>query len=747
MLIPSSKITQDYLDAWKVAFEHLSAYLQGCDFEWGPEGLSKYQWRRAHPYPPCLEHLSFRCGNKIYFIRLKLDDVELPGSLEGLHRISTGNNAIACLFPLQRQGDTFIPTESGCGLVDATTNERIEPHTLVTKEDFPLTEWELNYMALLMTLDALRQDGIEVLNAIDDPEIHPTIWIHDRQGNPRWILVRHLRHRKFPENWDTIPKEISGYPGHFVNIKFASEFDYGTWDLDNPSPPPTRLSGAIPFPFGLSEMLNDLNGRHEKPTDAAKVPPASPFEKFPKVTEGGHNSLVRIVLRSLVFPSQSIRTCSQLLSRLKRRYRFHRHKQALKQHEARESGYQSPRYVSFEPEAKEHVEAINAAGTHIRNAAQGSRVQILALAVNHSRSAPYQIAFQAGNQNFLIRTTDREEDFLDLCVEEKARFLTCCKHANAHPCLFVAARVAGAPGRSAGSDWGLIHARTGEALHPPSEITDAPQPLTQSELHAAAVLSCIKSLDEAGMRILKYDIDMNAHPSIWYQDQEGVHWAHVIATNGPTFLFPTPNFADAINSDILIHEQETSHVRDGRFILARFAYPEDSERHGNPELHRNDTIGLHTQTIHPQQLAESAQELDRNADLMIYDFGELTEHDALVEYARMMNTQDCAAFEKLLSQDFIYSSQRIHDSLSKARFLEYIRPKMDAIRKNNSSTLAEMGTVVAFGERRHCVLLSNPSDKDKMVVLARTAEGEISHIVLCDYPYPHTVERSGEYPR
>ena len=77
---------------------------------------------------------------------------------------------------------------------------------------------------------------------------------------------------------------------------------------------------------------------------------------------------------------------------------------------------------------------------------------------------------------------------------------------------------------------------------------------------------------------------------------------------------------------------------------------------------------------------------------------QLTEKDALSIYAKMMHTLDSSEFESFLSEDFSYSSQKVlTDMNSKDEFIEYIRPKLETIKKTNSSVYAELGVCSAYG--------------------------------------------------
>ena len=61
-------------------------------------------------------------------------------------------------------------------------------------------------------------------------------------------------------------------------------------------------------------------------------------------------------------------------------------------------------------------------------------------------------------------------------------------------------------------------------------------------------------------------------------------------------------------------------------------------------------------------------------------------------YARMLHTLYSSEFELFLSEDFSYSSQKVlTDMNSKDEFIEYIRTKLETIKKSKSPVFAEIG--------------------------------------------------------
>ena len=125
---------------------------------------------------------------------------------------------------------------------------------------------------------------------------------------------------------------------------------------------------------------------------------------------------------------------------------------------------------------------------------------------------------------------------------------------------------------------------------------------------------------------------------------------------------------------------------------------------------------------------------------------QLTEKDALSIYAKMMHTLDSSEFESFLSEDFTYSSQKVlTDMNSKDEFIEYIRPKLETIKKYKSPVFAELGICPAYGHN-DCLIMAQ-GDKSNLlgVAYASVDAGKITGLFLCVVPTPYSAERSGIY--
>ena len=91
---------------------------------------------------------------------------------------------------------------------------------------------------------------------------------------------------------------------------------------------------------------------------------------------------------------------------------------------------------------------------------------------------------------------------------------------------------------------------------------------------------------------------------------------------------------------------------------------------------------------------------------MVKETLKITEKEALSIYARMLHTLDSTEFESFLSEDFSYSSQKVlSDMNSKDEFIEYIRPKLEIIKKSKNPVYAELGICPAYGHN-DCLILA-----------------------------------------
>ena len=77
--IELSTPSQEFAQCWQTAGRHLNI-----------KGDGAINWLKAELTPPFLEHLSFRLGNQLFYIRLvDVDErAQMPGNLSGLMSVA-----------------------------------------------------------------------------------------------------------------------------------------------------------------------------------------------------------------------------------------------------------------------------------------------------------------------------------------------------------------------------------------------------------------------------------------------------------------------------------------------------------------------------------------------------------------------------------------------------------------------------------------------------------------------------------
>ena len=220
--IEMQKMSPEFFNCWKTAGLHLNNQVHG--------GIQS--WLRAHPYPPFLEHLSFRLGNQLFFIRIAdiNGKVRGPGSLRGLLIFAESNNGHPCLLLMKKNliNDAWIPDRNGWGLIDAITKKPVDPVSLVTDEKIEMTPWEIQAMAVQVVRDYQEKQGYKLMSWQGNPEVDPAIWFIGDSKEPEWIMVRGIKfpakQALRPENWQAIVEKCACLSriGHFASVAIVS---------------------------------------------------------------------------------------------------------------------------------------------------------------------------------------------------------------------------------------------------------------------------------------------------------------------------------------------------------------------------------------------------------------------------------------------------------------------------------------------------------------------------------------------
>ncbi len=234
--IEMQQMSKAFFACWKSAGMHLDRQVDG--------GIRF--WLRAHPYPPFLEHLSFRLGNQLFFVRVEdaSGRVQPPGTEHGLFRIAEKCRGHPCVLPMttSRSGQDWVADRPGWGLLDAHTGNAINPVALVTDEMIPMTPWELQDMAVQVVRDHLTGRGFQIMSWQSDPAIDPSIWFVGESKGPEWVVVRssgfYQGHAQLPQNWAGIAQECVrlSTTGHFASICIASDQQEHAAPTDTPIP-------------------------------------------------------------------------------------------------------------------------------------------------------------------------------------------------------------------------------------------------------------------------------------------------------------------------------------------------------------------------------------------------------------------------------------------------------------------------------------------------------------------------------
>lgn len=232
--IPTDEATQEFAECWQAAGKHLETQVQG--------GIQS--WLRAHLDPPFLEHLSFRLGNQLFFIRIvdSADRLEVPGSLQGLLSIADGCKGHACLLPMKKRLlGGWETARTGWGLIDARSGSLVDPIDLVSDEKIEMTDWELHDFAVQIVRDQLIADGYPIISFHDNPGVFPSLWF-DGDSGEEWVIVTACRFPEekgtLPNNWHGIREQFGrrGKKGHVAHVGFAN--------ADNPFEPLWRGYGT-----------------------------------------------------------------------------------------------------------------------------------------------------------------------------------------------------------------------------------------------------------------------------------------------------------------------------------------------------------------------------------------------------------------------------------------------------------------------------------------------------------------------
>ena len=220
--IAMETMSEAFLACWLAAGRHLGSRVDG--------GIRT--WLRAHPYPPFREHLSFRLGNQIFFVRIEdvAGKVEGPGNRSGFVGLARDVGGHACILPMKQRfpDGKWVADRPDWGLLDALTGQPVDPVASVTDDKIEISAWEAQDMAVQIVRDHLEQTGYKLISWQGDPKLDPSIWFVGDAGRPEWVLVRAVRYPASeaarPANWAEIERSCAAFAarGHFASVALVS---------------------------------------------------------------------------------------------------------------------------------------------------------------------------------------------------------------------------------------------------------------------------------------------------------------------------------------------------------------------------------------------------------------------------------------------------------------------------------------------------------------------------------------------
>jgi hypothetical protein len=220
--IEMQQMSDEFLSCWKAAAVHLSQQVDG--------GIRS--WLRAHPYPPFLEHLSFRLGNQLFFIRVVDVDGEIdgPGNPEGFITAARMANGRALILPMKRKlsNGGWTADMPGWGLIHPFTRQPVNPVDLVTDQQIEMSAFEVQDMAVQVVRDHIITQGYELMSWQGNPAVDPAVWFVGESNGPEWVLVRSAtypaKHPERPSNWQALAQGFNKLStiGHFASVTLVS---------------------------------------------------------------------------------------------------------------------------------------------------------------------------------------------------------------------------------------------------------------------------------------------------------------------------------------------------------------------------------------------------------------------------------------------------------------------------------------------------------------------------------------------
>jgi hypothetical protein len=230
--IEMHEVSEEFERCWNAACRHIQKQVQSSlhiqQLQQQEQGHF-FSWLKSTLIPPFLEHMSFRLGNQLFYIRIEDVDgrLDIPGSRDGLLSIAEGCKGHPCIMQMRHRAGGWTPDATDWGLIDARTGMTVDPVAQVSDERIEMTDWELQDFAVQIVRDHLKKAGRTLMSWQSRPAVHPSIWFVGNSG-PEWVVVRVVRYpdkkAELPANWQQIAARYGKLRavGHFASVSVAN---------------------------------------------------------------------------------------------------------------------------------------------------------------------------------------------------------------------------------------------------------------------------------------------------------------------------------------------------------------------------------------------------------------------------------------------------------------------------------------------------------------------------------------------
>jgi hypothetical protein len=123
--------------------------------------------------------------------------------------------------------------------MDVRTRQLIDPIDLVSDENIPMTDWEIQDFAVQVVRDMIEKDGYKLMSWNSSPHVNPSIWFVGDEG-PEWIIVRAARapasNVDLPSHWNSLVESCAraGGTGSLVTMVLSNKEEPYASKSDNP---------------------------------------------------------------------------------------------------------------------------------------------------------------------------------------------------------------------------------------------------------------------------------------------------------------------------------------------------------------------------------------------------------------------------------------------------------------------------------------------------------------------------------